>query len=179
MSIILTHNYDFLVRGLRNVRKINTENIKHILNLENLGDQNTDNQVIVKKLIDHYSKLDFSILDNDNILLSKTFSILDRKVPPVQRDWRAQKEGVTIKICPGTGDFFEGKWVLNENGTITAVTTTDLNTAPWDATWMVMPNHYEGATDILCKKTTQALWVVSSLDDIVTDSDTVTAWEFV
>jgi len=179
MSIVISKNLDLTISGLDKNRNVIINDLEFIFDFEQLGDKVTDGQVIVKKLLPSYRHLDITILNNEETLLTQELVIKDRFVSPTQRYWVAQNEDSTIQIRPGIQGFFDSKWVLDENGIITAYTSEATTTDPWSATWNIVDGHYATATSIVCTRLIKPLWVVVPTSELVGSISGEVSWELV
>lgn len=169
MGIKLNNIYNLLVssRGIR--PNISIENITSNLLLDDLGDQITDNQILIKKLSPTYKKVLIQVEKDGEYLFDEYLDIFDRNVAPSSRTWIYENEDSIYKIRKGLQGIYEGKWVLDENGVVTAYTEEDTTTAPWDATWVSSYESYVGYDNILCSKVIIPIWGVLPLSDIIGD----------
>jgi hypothetical protein len=168
-DIQLTTSYNLAVSTRRSKIAVYANDIVHNIALDNLGDNVTDNQILIKQLSPTYRKLSFKIMDSDDEMLALALSIHDRTAAPSGRHWSHKNDDIIYTLRPGLRGVFEGKWVLDRNGEILAHTDSATTINPWDASWMSEHGDYEGHSHILCDKSIMLVWNVVPITEVVGD----------
>lgn len=166
INLISRYNFNVSSRGRR--PNITIGNINSTLLLDNLGDQVTENQILVKRSNISYTKLAFQIKKNNTTLVDVILELRDKTVPPDERYWSTEIGGVSYVLRQAGTGVFQGKWVLLENNQIISYTSGTVETVPWSSGWELY-NSYPEATSISCNRTDALVWGVIPLSDIVGD----------
>lgn len=167
IRISSTYNLNLSSKGSR--PKINIGLITSRLVLDDLGDKVTENQILIKRTINSYTKLLFKVMKNDEVLVSVILDACDKKEASGGLYWSLEYNDVLHEISAAGAGFHKGKWLYLENSQIIAHSVEAASsTNPWDASWTIDNKYLEG-TDVVCSKTPALVWGVVPLTDIIGD----------